>query len=185
MKTQKGKKIAIGAAWAAGTALLVSSFAIEAAERRLTASTSCFAGGSSDYDDTRYRGRYGGGTDLIVIGKGGGDSTKFVCSIPSDSYMPHYKLSKINVHGVNLGNSTAMLELKVCVTDFATDSYACGRALRMNTISEYGKKFTASLVDVGTLRHSDRRGWFPVLVGSGMNSSKSLTGYWLKGGTGQ
>lgn len=166
------------------TAVFGLSLGSEAASvmRRMTGSTSCHGSGWK-VDDTRYRGfRDSGIMFTTTANNPNGDD--FVCALPSDSLLSHSNYSKITVRGMNRDTKGDSLVFKVCAGDSDSESYVCGTGqVAGSGKGEDGVFYSVDVLDISKLRRSKYKSWYPVLVGEGMTTSRSVHGYKIKGQT--
>lgn len=172
----KRKHFSLFVASAIGTVLFGVGIGSHAAERRLTASTSCHG---VKVPDQRFRGFDEPGT-LFTLQTGQGTAA-FVCDIPSDSLIPHNKIKRIHVHGENLSRDPTPFRIRACATDFRSGSYTCGRFIIQSKRTDEDTKFQLSIIDLHKIRAEP--GWFPALYGDGMDSGRVISGYWIQGDT--
>ncbi len=113
-----------------------------------------------DQTDIRHA-KYG----MKNFGAGGGT---VMCPIPSDGYLAHHNISKINMHGYD----GASMSARVCTQVYYTSSYDCG-----NPTSGSGTNFNVTMGDLSAL--SDPYGFPYVSVYLGYSSI--FYGYYIEG----
>lgn len=171
-KKTNAKYIAVGLIAATVTVIAGTSSPTIAKSRRLNPSTNCVRTSSGSRGPLFYT------EDGSFLSARASPGTNLLCDIPSDGYLRHHSIRRFNVHGSSAGAKADGTELKfrVCITDYRDNfSTVCGRF----TEATEGDDTKTKLKDLDVLRHSGRKGWFPVMSVSGLTEIASITGYYI------